>query len=201
MATTKNYLLDVQTKNYLLDAMDNGSNTHRLFHRLQEACTTHFNTQVSNPQEECRQRWTTVSNINQWHHDWKAFLVSFGFGRRNEDGTVHVPDEQKSFILNLDESALLMDGSTQKKGRHPTVTFYEGLLPVYGLQTSKTSQSTTLITGSTAAGEVLPSHFQFSMTAKSEQHERVCLETVKFMKNVRRKFGHDDVKTSHALLD
>ncbi len=88
-----------------------------------------------------------------------------------------------------------MDGSTQKKGGRPTVTFYDGSLPVHGLQTSKISQSTTLITGSTAAGEVLPPHFQFSTTAKTEERERVRLETVKFMKNVRGKFGHDEVKT------
>ncbi len=175
--------------------MDNESNTDRLFQRLQTECTTDFKAKVSNPQEERRQRWTTFANINQWHDNWEAFLVEFGFGTRNEDGTVHVRDEQKSCILNLDESALSMDGSTQKKGGRPTVTFYDGSLPVHGLQTSKISQSTTLITGSTAAGEVLPPHFQFSTTAKTEERERVCLETVKFMKNVRGKFGHDEVKT------
>ncbi len=52
-----------------------------------------------------------------------------------------------------------------------------------------------LITGSTSAGEVLSPHIQFSTTAKSEVHEHVCLETFKFMKNVRVQFGCNEVKT------
>ncbi len=75
------------------------------------------------------------------------------------------------------------------------MTFYYGSLPVHGFIAKKTSQSTTLITGSTAAGEVLHPHFQFSTTAKSEVHAQVHLETVKFMKNVIGQFGHNEVKT------
>ncbi len=47
------------------------------------------------------------------------------------------------------------------------VTFYDGSLPVLGAVASKTLQSTTMITGSTALGEVIPPHFQFSTIVKS----------------------------------
>ncbi len=122
-------------------------------------------------------------------------MVNSGFATCMEDGTVNVPDEQKKRILNLGESALLMDGSTQKKGSCPSVTLYDRSLPAHGFIASKTSQSTTLITGSTAAGEALPPHFQFSTTAKSEEHAHICLESVKFMKNVIGQFRHDVVKS------
>ncbi len=94
-----------------------------------------------------------------------------------------------------------MDGKTQQRGGCPSVTFYDGSLPVLGMIVSKTSQSSTLITGSTAAGEALPPHFQFSTTAKSERCKRISLETVRFMKNVRGKYSHDEVKIFPALLD
>ncbi len=78
--------------------------------------------------------------------------------------------------------ASLIDGSIQKKDGCPTVAFYDGSHLEHGLKASKSSQSTMPITGSTSAGEVLPPHFQFSTTAKSEEYEHVCLEPVKFMK-------------------
>ncbi len=65
-------------------------------------------------------------------------------------------------------------------------------LPVIGLAASKTSQSTTMITGSNALGEVIPPHFQFSTNAKKEDRERIWFETVKYLKRVKGKFGFDD---------
>jgi len=47
----------------------------------------------------------------------------------------------------------------------------------------------------TATGEVLPPHFQFSPGAKSDERKHIRIETVRFMKNVTGKFGHDKVKT------
>ncbi len=100
------------------------------------------------------------------------FLVRFGFGVI-ENGKVHVPNKQRERILNLDESAVTMDGSCQTQGGRPTVTYFYGSLPAVGSVTSKTSQSTTLITGSTSAREILPLHFQFATNAKLEDCEQI----------------------------
>ncbi len=72
------------------------------------------------------------------------------------------------------------------------MSFVNGGLPAIGLAASKTSQSTTMITGSNALGEVIPPHFQFSTNAKSEDRERIRLETVKYLKGIRGKFGYDN---------
>ncbi len=53
-----------------------------------------------------------------------------------------------------------------KRGGRPTVTFHDGLLPAIGKMVSKLTQSTALITGSTAARELLPPHFQYFSLAK-----------------------------------
>lgn len=152
------------------NTVKNDSKSDRLFQQLQKESTIDFKACVSNPQEESRQRWTNYSNINCWFVNWEAFLVEYGFGT-SENGKVNVSNAQKKRILNLDESACSMDGSAQKKGGRPIVTFYDGSLQVLGVITLKTSQSTTLITGSSAVGEVLLLHFQFSTKAKSVEQE------------------------------
>ncbi len=88
-----------------------------------------------------------------------------------------------------------MDGGTQTRSGHPTVTFFEGSIPILGMTVSKSSQSTTSITGSTAAREMLPPHIQFSSSDKSEDHVQIWLEAVQFMKDMRGKFGHDVVQS------
>ncbi len=121
-------------------------------------------------------------------------MVKHGFAIQMEDVTVNVPDEQKKHILDVDESALLMGGSTHEKGGHPSVTFYDRSLPVNGFIASKRSQATTLIIGSRDAMIVLPPRFLFSATSKSEECAHFCLETVKFMENVIGQCGYDEVK-------
>ncbi len=37
-------------------------------------------------------------------------------------------------------------------------------------------------------------HFQFSTSAKSDDCKNICIKTVRFMKNVRGEFGHDEEK-------
>ncbi len=68
------------------------------------------------------------------------------------------------------------------------MSFVNGGLPAIGLAPSETSQSTTMIPGSNALGEVIPPHFQFSTNAKSDNCECIWLETVKYLKGNRGKF-------------
>eukprot|EP00804_Cyclotella_cryptica_P000480 CCRYP_020022-RA/>CCRYP_020022-RA protein AED:0.37 eAED:0.37 QI:0/0/0/1/0/0/2/0/185 len=76
--------------------------------------------------------------------------------------------EQLKKIINIDETCLVLDGSKCNRGGRPEITFYSPNLPNLGQATIKTSVSTTMITGSTAAGEPIPPHFQFSTMAQSE---------------------------------
>ncbi len=143
--------------------------TDWLLWKLQQNCNVDFKSGQAKPQEERRVCWTTYANINCLFDNWEQFLVDYGFGTIQESGKIEVSDEQRARILNLDESALSLDGSTQKRGGHPTVRFYDGSLPVIGMIASNSSQCSTLITGSTATGEVLPPHFQFLTAAKSDE--------------------------------
>jgi hypothetical protein len=45
-----------------------------------------------------------------------------------------------------------------------------------GRSTSKTALTATMITGSTAAGEALPPHFQFPTKAQSEETMKINIE-------------------------
>ena len=64
-----------------------------------------------------------------------------------------------------------------------------------GLATSKSSLTSTLITGSTAAGEVFPPHIQFQTKAKSKDTERINVNVIKYAQRVKGKFGCAKVRT------
>ncbi len=123
-------------------------------------CTVDFTAGVSNQAEECHLNWTTYANIKMWFDCYDGFLIEFGFGSLMEDGSFFVCDEQN-------KTSLSMDGTKQNKEGHPLVTFYNGLVPVLRAFTSKTLQSTTMLTGNNALGDVIPPNFQFSTMAKS----------------------------------
>ncbi len=108
---------------------------------------------------------------------------------------VHVHNDQKARILNLDKTAITLDGSKSYRGGRPSMAFVDGGLPEIGLSASKMSQSTTMITKSNALGEVIPPHFQFSTIAKSDNGECIWLKTLKYLKGFWAKFGMDLVMT------
>ena len=97
----------------------------------------------------------------------------------------------KKRIANLDETCLSLDGSNSTRGGRPTTTYYDVRFPQLGKSTSKSALSTTMITGSTAAGEPLPPHFQFQTSSQSSEHESIRIEMMRYMLDVRGTFGHD----------
>ena len=62
------------------------------------------------------------------------------------------------------------------------------------------STTATFIRGSTAAGEALPPHFQFSTKATSSERERIRLETCEHMLNVRGQFGFNSEQVFPTTL-
>jgi len=73
----------------------------------------------------------------------------------------------------------------------PEITFYSSNLPNLGRATINTSAVTTMITGSTAAGEPMPPHFQFSMMTQSENTQCVNIRMSTFFPKIKGKFRTD----------
>ena len=96
----------------------------------------------------------------------------------------------KKRIANLDETCLSLDGSNSNRGGRLTATYYDVQFPQLEKATSKSALTTTMISGSTAAGEPLPPHFQFQTSAHTAETEAIRIETTRYMLNVRGTFGH-----------
>lgn len=148
-------------------------------------------------QEARRIQWTRHKYISMWFENWENQLVALGFATREHDGskTITISDEQLARILNFDETALTLDGSGPGGvGGRPKAIFYNPHLPLVGKATSKEGATTTMITGSSAAGEAIPPHFQFSTTAQCDANEQCRMDAAVFFPNIRGKFGMDEAQ-------
>ena len=152
---------------------------------------TDINAEKLNCAEDCRIRWTTYQNLDLWFDSWEVFVVEYGFATINSNNELHFEEKMKQRILNLDETCLSLDGSNGNCGGRPTVTYYDVRFPQLGKATSKSALTTTMISGSTAAGEPLPPHFQFQTSAQTAEAEAIRIETIRYMLNVRGTFGHE----------
>ena len=170
----------------------------KLLDRLLPTTATNLQGGYEKKAEDRRIRWTTYSNLKLWFDNWKRELLELGFattsqyeGEEGEDEEkINIPVNQLDRILNLDETCLSLDGSQGARGGRPTVSYFYPSLPQLGQAASKSNVTTTLICGSTAGGEALPPHFQFSTKAKSEETMRLRRDTVVHMRQVRGKFGN-----------
>mmetsp|Transcript_24214 Transcript_24214/g.44508 ORF Transcript_24214/g.44508 Transcript_24214/m.44508 type:complete len:349 (+) Transcript_24214:479-1525(+) len=161
-----------------------------LLDRILKETAVDILSKVSDNVEDRRVRWTTYNNLKSWFDNWAHDLEELGFAIRNEAGELYIPEEQLARILNLDESCLSMDGSNGQRGGRLEAVFYFPQLPQTGRATSKSSLTTTFITGSTSAGEALPPHFQFSTKAQSKDTEKIRAQFALFMPQIRGKFGN-----------
>ena len=91
---------------------------------------------------------------------------------------VCIPEEQLINILNFDETCMSMDGSTQNRGVRPEVILYDPMFPQVGKVTSKSSLTSTMITGSNAAGDPIPPHLQFQSTAMSKEMMKLQYDVI-----------------------
>ncbi len=162
-----------------------------LLNRLLKSTALELTSGRSNNVEERRVRWTTYFNIKSWFDNWERDLLELGFAEVDSEGKTVIPMEQLEKIINIDETCLILDGSKCNRGGRPEITFYTPNLPNLGRATIKTSAATTMITGSTAAGEPIPPHFQFSTTAQSEDTQRVNIRMSTFFPKIIGKFGTD----------
>ena len=143
----------------------------KMLQRVLSATANNLDVSMMSVAEDRRVRWTTFTNISSWFDNWEWDLVELGFAKRDEDGTVRIPDELLIFILNFDETCLSLDGSNRNKGGRKTMTLHDPRLPFNGKQTNKDSLTATLVCGSNATGEALPPHFQFQTKATTDERQ------------------------------
>ena len=70
------------------------------------------------------------------------------------------------------------------------MAYFNVHFPQLGKATSKSALTTTMISGSTTAGEPLPPHFQFQTSAQTDEAEGIWIEAMRYMLDVRGTFGH-----------
>ena len=86
---------------------------------------------------------------------WEKTLLELGFIEIDSSGKCFIPDHQLRNILNFDETCLLLDGSSINRGGRPAACLNDTRLPEVGISTSKTSHTTTMITGINALGKAV----------------------------------------------
>ena len=123
---------------------------------------------------------------------WEKTLLELGFIEIDSSGKCFIPDHQLRNILNFDETCLLLDGSSINRGGRPAACLNDTRLPEVGISTSKTSHTTTMITGINALGKALPPHFEFMMSAQSDEGKQIRNECLRYMLNVIGEFGLEE---------
>jgi hypothetical protein len=171
-----------------------------LIDRVVRDTATDIHAAKLNCAEDRRIRWTMYQNLDLWFNSWEAFVVEYGFTTINQNGQLHFDEKMKMRVLNLDETNMSLDGSNSNRGGRPTATYYDLRFPQLGKATLKSALSTTMISGSTAAGEPLPPHFQFQTAAQSAEGEAIQIECIHYMLDVRGTFGHPTEQSFPILL-
>ncbi len=127
--------------------------------------------------------------MDLWFNSCEKSLHDLGFLNSSETGKHCIHEELLHNILNFDKTSLLLDGSSINRGGRPAACYHDPHLPQVGKSTSKMSQTITMITGSNAAGEALPPHFQFMLLAQTDKGKQIHNDCVRYMKKTRGNFG------------
>ena len=136
-----------------------------LLRRLQKAAADSIVVGKGKNAEDRRVKWTTYYHLKTWFDSWQEKLIELGFAHYDEKSKVVIPPDKLECILNVDKTCLVLDGSKCNRRGRPEVIFYLPYLPNLDKATIKNSTATTMIAGSTAAGEPKPPHFQFQTHA------------------------------------
>ena len=147
-----------------------GANTSKLLNHVLRDTACNLNKRKLHYAEDRRIRWTNHRNISTWFDNWEHDLVELGFANRDPTTwKIHIPEDRLGLISNFDEMCLNLNGSSTNRGGRPEALIYDPRFPVVGKATCKSSLTSTLITGSTAAGEAFPPHIQYVPKAKTAE--------------------------------
>ena len=162
--------------------------------------------------EARRVLWTTKHNLDNMFDRWKELLIELQFAEEKTDtntidaveltlenieaghtifctGELIFTLDQLRRIVNIDETALSLDGLDGNRGGRPSLSFHDPNLPRPGKAASKSGYSATLVCGGNAAGEAAPPHFQFPSTAQ-EQNQQMRFSTIADGRDVVAQFGN-----------
>ena len=145
--------------------------------------------------EDRRIRWTTYKNLCLWFDNWEHDLVELGFAYLNPvTGQLCIPEDQLRNFLNFKETCLSMDGSITNRGGRPETILYNPRFPQLGKAVVKSGLTTTMITGSNAAGDPIPPHLQYQTKAKSTEQMKLDYDVAEYMPLVQGQFGCKEVR-------
>jgi hypothetical protein len=137
--------------------------------KLQRDTANQFHVGKANVMEQRRVQWTTHYNLDVWFSTFKETLIDLGFGRKKEpeettEGEVVFFEGQCNRIINFDETDGSIDDTTGHRGGRPPIVFVAQDVSGGATAVNKSGYSSTIICGSTAAGEPLPPHFQLKIS-------------------------------------
>jgi hypothetical protein len=146
--------------------------------------------------EERQVKWTTYNNLKTWGNTAKDILIELGFGREstphdNVPGEIYFYVGQLERIVNFDETRITLDQTDVQRGGRPSFIFYKKDKPRPG---SSTTLSLTLIVGGTAAGEIIPPHFQLTTDGQNEELQVWNTSLIRYMHHIFGRFGYDGGK-------
>ena len=108
-----------------------------------------FKAEVDVSMDDTRSRWTTYNNLSPWFDNWEEL----GLGSKwMANSWFQIWAIGPNHIINIDETALCLDGNDIWRGGRPSAEFV-GMWLLYSYKrTSKSSIRVTVNTGSSAAG-------------------------------------------------
>jgi len=178
---------------------ESGNNVKRsddLAKRLKRDTADLFDVNKANVMEQRRLQWTTYDNMKVWYDTWKETLIDLGFGRERTaadgntcKGEVMFFPGQTSRIINIDETDGSLDDTTGQRGGRPSMVFTAPDLAGGGTSVNKSGYSSTIICGSSAAGEPVPPHFQLKSLAKKDDGQQMNLNWFRNCADVNVEFG------------
>jgi hypothetical protein len=169
-----------------------------LTRKLQRDTADQFMRAKANVIEQRRVMWTTAYNLDVWFSTWKETLIDLGFAREKEPDDKNVEGElvffagQRERIGNVDETDGSIDDTTGQRGGRPPMRFFASDVGGGATAVNKSSYSSTIICGSTAAGEPYPPHFQLKTAAQTDEGQRLSVDWFVNCKNVVAKHGFPD---------
>jgi len=128
-------------------------------------------------------------------------VIELGFACEKTAVDVEVQGElvflpgQKERIINVDKTDGTLDDTTGSTGGRPPMVFTAPDVAGGTTSVNKCGYKTTIICGSTVAGEPIPPHFQFKSTAKTNEGQRISVDWFGLCPRIRGKFGHAHTKT------
>ena len=120
------------------------------------------------------------------------------------EGEMFFYPNQKSRIINVDETDGSLDNTTGSKGGHPPVVFSDPTVLWGAMAANKSGYSSKVICGSSAAREAIPPHFQLKMLAQSDATMKISVDWFLHAAFVHGKFGlptiQEPVSYTHLTL-